>query len=157
MTGVSKMDYSFIIPTYNSEKVLERCVLSIEQDIKLSGFSCEIIIIENGSTDNTISCIEKLSEQYRQTVKVTDWVEEQHDSAVHFIHVTNYADEDLKKIIMNYYYKEDIEYINIYEYSSRTMKTFLRNISQSLNYGWQSDGNYKYYLDKPCILFKKYV
>ena len=43
------------------------------------------------------------------------------------------------------------QYINIYEYSSRTMKTFLRNISQSLNYGWQSDGNYKYYLDKYTI------
>ena len=70
------------------------------------------ILREEGEDQETyVNRLEKLSEQYRQTVKVTDWVEEQHDSAVHFIHVTNYADEDLKKIIMNYYYKEDIEYI----------------------------------------------
>ena len=58
------MDYSFIIPAHNAERVIERCITSIEQDIELSAFNCEVIIVENGSEDNTSTVIEQLKSRY---------------------------------------------------------------------------------------------
>ena len=70
------------------------------------------ILREDGEDQESfVTRLEEHSETYRKTVAVTDWIEEQLDSSVHFIHLTNYADDDLRKIILNYYYKEDIEYI----------------------------------------------
>ena len=49
---------SIIIPTYNQEKFLERCLKSIsEQTYK----NFEILVIDNSSTDNTKSIIKKFS------------------------------------------------------------------------------------------------
>lgn len=49
---------SFIIPAYNAENVIKQCLDSILLDIKRSNLFCEIIIIENGSTDSTYKVIE---------------------------------------------------------------------------------------------------
>ena len=101
---------------------------------------------EGEDQESFVTRLEKYSETYRKTVAVTDWIEEQEDSSVHFIHVTNYADEDLRKIILNYYYKEDIEYIfydtlkadvaHIGEGSGEAVKktaTMLSEIAQKFN------------------------
>ena len=101
---------------------------------------------EGEDQESFVTRLEKYSETYRKTVAVTDWIEEQEDSAVHFIHVTNYADDDLRKIILNYYYKEDIEYIfydtlkadvaHIGEGSGEAVKktaTMLSEIAQKFN------------------------
>ena len=55
--------------------------------------------------------LEKLSEEYRQTIAVTDWVNKQIQNSIHFVHITDHTNEELKKIILNYYYKEGIEYV----------------------------------------------
>ena len=55
--------------------------------------------------------LEKVSEQYRKTIAVTDWVNKQIENSIHFVHITDHTNEELKKIILNYYYKEGIEYI----------------------------------------------
>ena len=105
------------------------------------------ILREKGEDQESyVTRLEKYSETYRKTIAVTDWIEEQVDSAVHFIHVTNYADDDLRKIILNYYYKEDIEYIfydtlkadvaHIGEGSGEAVKktaTMLSEIAQKFN------------------------
>lgn len=65
----------------------------------------------------------KVSEEFRKTVKVTDWLAEQIDNSIYFIHVTEHSNEDLRKIILNYYYKENIEYA-FYD----TMKTEIADI-----------------------------
>ena len=101
---------------------------------------------EGEDQESFVTRLEQYSETYRKTVAVTDWIEEQADSAVHFIHVTNYADDDLRKIILNYYYKEDIEYIfydtlkadvaHIGEGSGEAVKktaTMLSEIAQKFN------------------------
>lgn len=57
------MIISFIIPVYNTGTFLERCVNSIlNQGIDTSMF--EVIIINDGSTDNSITVIEKLVESH---------------------------------------------------------------------------------------------
>jgi len=52
------MKFSFIIPVYNTGDLLERCVLSIVDN---STDSYEIIIINDGSTDNSQQTIEELA------------------------------------------------------------------------------------------------
>ena len=54
---------------------------------------------------------------------VTEWLAKQIDNSIYFIHVTEHSNEDLRKIILNYYYKENIEYA-FYD----TMKTEIADI-----------------------------
>jgi len=54
------MDISFIIPAYNAETVIEKSVASIQKWSYEA--SIEIIIINDGSTDNTRSLCEKMAE-----------------------------------------------------------------------------------------------
>lgn len=57
---MEKEKYSFIIPAYNSEKIIEKCLDNIIEDIKQASLSeqTEIIIIENGSKDKTTKVVE---------------------------------------------------------------------------------------------------
>lgn len=65
----------------------------------------------------------EVSTEYRQTIAVTDWLNTQVDNAIHFVHITDHTNEELRKIMLNYYYKEGIEYI-FYD----TLKTDIENI-----------------------------
>ena len=57
---------SLIIPVYNVEKYLERCLESVvNQTFK----DIEIIIVNDGSTDNSKSIIEKYLKQYPEKIK----------------------------------------------------------------------------------------
>jgi len=44
------MKFSIIIPTLNEEKTIENCLNSI----KKNGFECEIIVVDGGSSDQTV-------------------------------------------------------------------------------------------------------
>lgn len=55
---------SIIIPVYNTEKVLNRCLESCLQAIKKSSFSTEIIIVNDGSPDNAQDIINFYIEKY---------------------------------------------------------------------------------------------
>lgn len=50
--------FSFIIPAYNAEKTLRTCIEEIYKDIVSQHFLCEVIVVENGSTDSTNSLLE---------------------------------------------------------------------------------------------------
>jgi len=52
---------SIIVPAYNAEKYIENCVESLIQD---TSFQYEIIIIDDGSTDNTSTIIRRLLNEY---------------------------------------------------------------------------------------------
>lgn len=62
------LELSFIIPAYNCENSLRDCVASIENDIQESNAPCEVLIIENGSTDGTWDVAETLKEKYKNVV-----------------------------------------------------------------------------------------
>ena len=58
------MKLSIIVPCYNVDKYLEKCVKSIiANNIKEE---YEIILVNDGSTDNTEKIIDKLKKQYKQ-------------------------------------------------------------------------------------------
>lgn len=47
------MKISFIIPAYNEENYLERCLNSLQAQCNQPGFEVEIIVVNNASTDRT--------------------------------------------------------------------------------------------------------
>lgn len=78
---------------------------------------------ENEDNNEFAKRISKISTEFRKTIQVTEWLKKQVDESIHFIHITEHSNEDLKKIILNYFYKYDIEYI-FYD----TLKTDTENI-----------------------------
>ncbi len=58
------MDISVIILTWNSEKHLGRCLDTLLLDLCSDRFSYEVFIVDNGSSDNTISIIKLFNIKY---------------------------------------------------------------------------------------------
>ena len=63
------------------------------------------------------------STEFQKVIAVTDWLSDQMKNTISFIHVTEHSNDDLRKIILNYYYKDKIEYV-FYD----TLKTDIDNI-----------------------------
>lgn len=57
------MQISFIIPAYNAEKVLRRAVKNIV-GVDCEQKNIEVLIVENGSTDETLSVAKQLQREY---------------------------------------------------------------------------------------------
>ena len=84
------------------------------------------------------------SEEFRKTIKITDWANKEIKNSIYFINITDHTNDELQKVIMNYYYKEQIEYvfydtlktdtanIGIGEELKRTA-TILSNLAQNFN------------------------
>lgn len=94
-----------------------------EVEVDEDGF---VIKNEKETNEKFAKRLEKVSEEYRKTIAVTDWVNKQVDNAIHFVHITDHTNEELRKIILNYYYKEGIEYV-FYD----TLKTDTEHIGSS--------------------------
>ena len=79
---------------------------------------------ENETTPEFSERLEKYSEDYRKVIRATQWLDEtQNENSIYFIHVSEHSNEDLRKIIMNYYYRNRVEYV-FYD----TMKTEIADI-----------------------------
>ena len=63
------------------------------------------------------------STEFNDVLKVTNWFNEKLYNSIHFIDITDHTNDELKKVIMNYYYKEKVHYV-FYD----TMKTDIENI-----------------------------
>ena len=67
--------------------------------------------------------LEDISTEFKKVISVTEWAEKQIKNSLYFVNITNHTNDELEKIILNYYYKEKIEYI-FYD----TLKTDTDNI-----------------------------
>ena len=85
-----------------------------------------VIQEEKETREQFIKRISKISTEFNKTVKVTEWLNEQSNNCIYFINITDHTNDELKKVITNYYYKEKIEYM-FYD----TMKTDTQNIGKS--------------------------
>lgn len=82
-----------------------------------------VLKYEEEDTNTFVKRLYKLSTEFRNTIKATKWLDTQVKNAIYFIHVAEHTNDELRKIILNYYYKEGIEYV-FYD----TLKTDIDNI-----------------------------
>lgn len=66
---------------------------------------------DNEPMQDFVERLDELSSEFRKTIATTEWLNEQIENSIYFIHITEHTNEDIRKIIMNYYYRENIEYI----------------------------------------------
>ena len=62
------MDVSFILLTWNSEKYIVKCLESLLANIK--GMSYEIFIVDNGSTDNSVSLLRMFQDRHPELIRL---------------------------------------------------------------------------------------
>jgi glycosyltransferase involved in cell wall biosynthesis len=63
---VSSPHVSVVIPIYNEEGILREAVSELREGLDKFGWDYEIILAENGSTDNTIVLAEHLSQEHEE-------------------------------------------------------------------------------------------
>ena len=71
---------SFIIPAYNSQKYLDKCINSLLAKSVLNDI--EIIVVNDGSTDNTESIALGYCDKYPETVKLISQENKGHGGAL---------------------------------------------------------------------------
>ena len=78
---------------------------------------------EHENQKQFVKRLAKISTEFNKTVAATDWLSREINNSIYFANITDHTNDELKKIIMNYYYKEKIEYV-FYD----TLKTDTANI-----------------------------
>ena len=70
------------------------------------------VLQEEGETrEEFVQRLYKVSQEFCDVMAATDWVNTQMDNSIYFINITDHTNDELQKVIMNYYYKEKIEYV----------------------------------------------
>lgn len=69
---------SFVVPSYNSEQYLNKCIDSL----LIGGEDVEIIIVNDGSKDRTLEIASSYEKQYPSIVKVIDKENGGHGSGI---------------------------------------------------------------------------
>ena len=85
-----------------------------------------VIQEEKESRKQFVERLAKISTEFNKTIKATDWLNKEINNSIYFINITDHTNDELKKVITNYYYKEKIEYV-FYD----TLKTDTQNIGNS--------------------------
>ena len=78
---------------------------------------------EGESRKDFVNRLSEVSTEFNKIVAITNWVEKELNNSIYFINITDHTNDELQKVIMNYYYKEKIEYV-FYD----TLKTDTANI-----------------------------
>ena len=60
----NKLDISVVVPLYNEEESLPELVAWIDRVAQNNKLSYEVIIVDDGSSDNSWAVVEQLKEQY---------------------------------------------------------------------------------------------
>ena len=92
----------------------------VKTNVDENGF---IMQEEGESREEFIERLKAISNEFNMTIAVTDWVENEMKNSIYFINITDHTNDELQKVIINYYYKEKIEYV-FYD----TLKTDTANI-----------------------------
>ena len=66
---------------------------------------------ENEPQEKFIGRLQKNSKDFCEVLKVVEWLGKQINDNIYFINITDHTNEELNKVIKNYYYKEQIQYI----------------------------------------------
>ncbi len=66
---------------------------------------------DNESQEEFIEKLKKHSSDFNKTLAVANWLNEQSNDSIYFINITDHTNDELNKVIKNYYYKDEIQYI----------------------------------------------
>lgn len=138
------MGISIIIPCYNSEKYIDRCILSI---INQTYTNWEAILIDDGSTDNTVEIIKKYAsedsrihlikqENLGQSVARNVALCKCNFEYVTFIDSDDYIDVKMLEIMINESNNCDLVICNYYE-------SLLNKINKVNNFNKNMDDKFK--------------
>ena len=78
---------------------------------------------EKETQEQFIQRLSKISSQFNKVITAIEWASKQMNNSIYFITITDHTNDELQKVITNYYYKEKIEYV-FYD----TLKTDTANI-----------------------------
>ncbi len=84
-----------------------------------------VIKEEKESQADFVKRLTEISTEFNKTIKAVDWANKEIENSIYFINITDHTNDELKKVIMNFYYKEKIEYV-FYD----TLKTDTANIGK---------------------------
>lgn len=60
MSDFKEIDISIVVPLYNEEAVFNQLILRLSAVINTTKFSCEVVLVNDGSSDNTDLLIQKI-------------------------------------------------------------------------------------------------
>lgn len=110
------MTLSIIIPCYNAEKLIQKCVESI---LVQKGFDFELILVNDGSTDKTLEVLENLA-QTDERIKVINQenkglsgarntgIEQAQGKYIMFVDADDWLEPNTLEIISNNFKNEDL-------------------------------------------------
>ena len=146
---------SIVIPTYNVEKYLDRCLISLLANDETNK-DIELLVVNDGSKDNSLKIAQKYEKKYPNTVKVIDKENGGHGSTINV---------GLEKATGKYFrvidsddwvnvegfpkYVEDLKNIDTDIIITNYRKEFIYNgTSMLFKYNKKIKYNHKYELDK---------
>lgn len=82
------------------------------------------MIKEEGETqEHFVIRLRENSTEFNQVITATEWANKEISNSIYFVNITDHTNEELQKVIINYFYKEKIQYV-FYD----TLKTDTANI-----------------------------
>lgn len=78
---------------------------------------------EDETQEQFVCRLKQCSSQFVGVIEATKWANAEINNSIYFVNITDHTNEELQKIIINYYYKEKIQYV-FYD----TLKTDTANI-----------------------------
>lgn len=157
------MEISFVVPVYNAEKTIQKCINSILANISDNG---EIICIDDGSTDTSLSILKKYESQYpfiKVISKINEGpyiarkigIENASKDYITFVDSDDWIEENYISEINNVIKKNDIDiilfqYINDFE----DKESFISSIP--LEEGLYFDNKYKSMI-LPLLMEDRYL
>lgn len=81
-------------------------ILSVKVDE--NGF---IVKNEDETQEMFVERLKKQSTEFNRVIRATEWVSKEMNNLIYFINIPDHTNEELQKIIINYYYKNKIQYV----------------------------------------------
>lgn len=118
---MNEIDLSVIIPVYNTEKYVEKCLNSVLNAVNKLAMKSEIIIVNDGSRDNSENIINKFLEKYPNLIRyykkrnagLADTknfgIKHSKGKYLSFIDSDDYIDENFYSDTVNILFKEDVD------------------------------------------------
>ena len=66
---------------------------------------------ENETQEEFVNRLTRVSSEFNKVTAATDWLDKQINNSIYFINITDHTNDELKKVITNYYYRYKVEYM----------------------------------------------